>query len=679
MSKQSIYHILKILLLLAVFMMGVNLRLDDIKVWKERKNLYYLDNLPLFTSYDAYHFARYARDFLNGLYHSGELDPFRFVPDNFLEKKVSYPRRIPQISYIAAKGSSFLGIPIEIWSFYAVPIMACLFVFPLFFFLDRLGFTAAGLLGSLTGVISFIYLIRTSVARFDTDALNLFYPYTYIFFLFCYLTARKPFNYLSLLGAAVIGFLFNWWYGAGSPIIFAIILFFLLVYVLQYGLLNSYDKKDFILLILFLFSQLYFCWRAPLAILSYFKSLIEGKTVLDIFSAYPNVLESISELQKSQSIKQVSSYIISPEPLFVVGILGFVSLLIYERRYSFLLVPLFLIGMLVFKAGNRFGLYLAPYVGIGLGFLIHFALNYLYSRLELTSFLKKTLPLFLVVICGTFFITTNKNSLRYVATPKIKAPIAKNLVALKKVTPENAWVWTWWDYGYAIPYLGNRAVFLDGGSQTTPKTYYVALSFTTSSALEAYNTISFIATEGLVGIKKRLEKGYSPERLTSLIKKGVFVSGLKHPVYWLFTGDLFLKFGWISYFGSWDFKVGKGKRYFIMPLSYCRQRGDLINCANAKINLRSGIVQLKKKKIFLKKYILRTRNKVLKSLYPHRAGVIMVSVPSKYGKLMFLMDEASFQSNFVQMFILRVYNSNYFRIVFDDFPFAVLYEVKKRV
>ena len=680
--KKYLIVCLKILLVFSVFFTGLFLRLDDVRVWQQKQKSYYLNGKPLFTSYDAYTFARYARLEQEGHYQPGAVDPLRFVPDNQLQQKVLFPDPIPQLSLLAAKTSSFLGISLETWSFYAIPVLACLFVFPLFIFLERLNYPAAGYLGAFVGVISLIYLVRTAVARLDTDALNLFYPFTISLLLLGYFRLKRPFNFLAVFAAAGLGNLFYWWYSPCTSILFAFMLCFLGAIFFERRLRPN--RWDFLALLLFILPQIWFCWRAPFIAISYIKSLVYGKSSEAIFSAYPNILISISELNKIQGLKTVSNFVLPQYQLFLIGLLGFLVFVWKERRQGLLLLPLFPVGLLVFKAGNRFGMYLAPYVGIGLGFWIHFLWDKIVQKvpsLREEPFLKTLVPLLIVVILGAYLWFISKSSRSYVANPKVLAPIAADLQKLTQFTPDQAWIWTWWDFGYPIAYFSNRGVFIDGGSQSTPKTYYVALSFTIPSPQEAYNIISFIGEKGLTGIEEKLREGIPADRLTELIRKGAYGNSLKHPVYWLFTGDLFTKFAWISYFGSWDFQKKSGRHGFILLPKACRQKGKLVTCANAKIDFKKGEALVRKDnkllKIKIKKLILLHPDG-FKELSFHPQGVIAESVYSSYGSILFLVDEKVYQSNFNQMFILRQYDPRYFRLVFDDFPYAVLYEVRQK-
>ncbi len=661
------------LLLLLVIYVGLDLRLNDLRVWEDKKEVYFLDGKALFTTYDGFLFARYAKEYEEGLYHWRQIDPLRFVPDNFLEGKIRY-RFPPPLSLLFAKLSALSGRPLENLSLYLVPLLAMFFVVPLVLYLREIGdFWAPALLGAFTGVTSLIYLLRTSVARLDTDCLNLFFPFLALFFLARYLRFPKS-RWLVAASATLV--LYGWWYRAASPLVIGTLLIFSF---LAWWTGLGRGRRLWQDLSLLLLPQFWYLWRAPVQLYSYVSRLLFGAgTTEKLFSAYPNVLRSISELNASPDLKKAALFVLANKYLFVAGLLGFCLFLLWERRALLLSLPLFLTGLLLFKAGNRFGMYLAPFVGMGLGFLLSWGTVRLRGLLpEIFSPLaQRALLLLLTLTVGLLVWFHQRPSQRYIATPKVTAPIARQLAALRELTPQGAWIWTWWDYGYAIAYLGRRAVFIDGGTQTTPKTYYVARSLASPSPTEGRNITAFLTKYGLTGIEERLKAGLKPAELTKAIGEGKLLQEWpKQPVYWLFTGDLLRKFGWIGYFGTWDFETRKGKFGVLMSSKPCQSNGARLRCPPFELDGASGLVFWKGRQLRLQKLVVKNARGVQERKF-RQSGPIGELVSTRIGLLLVVVDERTFASNFNQMFILRRYDPTLFELVRDDFPFAVLYRVK---
>lgn len=669
---------LKILLLFSVLIVGLSLRFDDLKVWQTRQNLWYLDpDRPLFTSYDAFFFARLARDYQEGLYAPRERDPYRGVPDNYLTDNITYPFPVPLMSFSAARLSDWLGMPLEKVALYYTPITAVLFVIPLFLYLETLGYTAAGLLGGLCGVTAFIYVIRTSIARFDTDSLNLFFPFAIAWALAMYFRSRRPLLWVGL--ASIFSFLFYWWY-AHPHLIFVLMLIFGGVIFWEK---RAFEKRDRIALAILLLPNLWYLWKAPLSLFKQIWGYVVAITSpgqTGIFRDYPNVLQSISELQQSKGLSQVAILTLQNKTLFILGLLGAFILLVRERKALAFLWPYFLIGLLVFRSGNRFAMYLAPFIGMGLGFVLHLGMDGLERlfKIEVSRSLKKLLVLLATLLLGLGVFSAQKNSRAYVAVPKVNAFVARNMEKLQEVIPQEAWIWSWWDYGYAFQYLSRRAVFIDGGSQGSPKTYYVALSFTSPSPEEARNITAFVAREGLVGIKKRLKEDLTARELTEAVKKGRLYRAPEHPVYWVFTQDLPPKYGWIGYFGTWDFETHRGRFGFIWDLNPCRREKarQVLSCRRGvRVDFKHRKVYLGPKTFLLSEIVFRSSEGIQSQKFSEK-GLILEVISTSYGETFFLLDRRSFESNFNQMYLLRRYDPRYFELVLDDFPFLVAYRVK---
>ncbi len=649
---------------------GLFVRLDDIKVWTERKDFFFVEGRPIFSSYDAFYFARLAKDLEEGIYEKGKVDPFRFVPDNFLENSPRYPL-IPLMSYSAQKLSKLFNASLEEVAFYYSPATAVLSAIPIFLYMKALGYPSAGLLGGMCLLTSFIYVVRTSVMRFDTDSLNLFFPFFTAYAFYMVFVSKKKLFWTASASLSLL--LFMWWYQHPELVWISTLPFLFLLFLKR----KEFSRKDLALILLVLFlPNAWYLWKAPVEFLVKLKEVFlrsVSPSQAGLFADFPNIGQSISELQKFQTLKDVSPMVLDNTVLFTMGLVLAVAFFWKERFGLFLILPYFFIGLLVFKLGNRYGIFLAPFVGMGLGFALDFLSKRLLKGLPFERVLLYALAF--LSIAGVYFL--QDQSRKFVATPKMSPFVARDMMKLRELLPEDAWIWSWWDYGYAFQYYSRRGVFIDGGSQGSPKTYYVALSFALPSQKEAYNVISFVAKEGLSGIRKRLASGKTAKELTSEIRSGKYAQGLERPVYWVFTQDMPPKYGWIGYFGSWNFELKKGKFGGVQDLNPCRKlSATSIACKNAVIEFEKGFIELGFRRLPIKEVILRNKEgRLIKKSYAQR-GVIVEMVDSKYGRLVYAVSENSFSSNFNVMYVLRVYDSRFFELVLDDFPFMVVYRAR---
>ncbi len=475
-------------------------------------------------------------------------------------------------------------------------------------------------------------------------------------------------RYLYLVVAGVLSYLYYWWYAHSGLILVMFVTFAIFDFFFA-----KRKGKEFLkdLGILFLFAN-------PLVIVSGVFNLI-GLTktyILNFFKpavhgGFPNVFMSISEA-KHFSVMKISGLTAGNFVLFLIGIVGLALLILRKFRETFLLLPILLIGLMALKGGNRFAMYLAPFVGAGVGFLCDYAVSLIKD--ENRKKLYYTVAFVAVFAVIVFF---NSNAIKFFITPKITPALASDFTKLKELTPEGSWIWTWWDYGYAIQYYAERGVFHDGGSQSSPKTYFVATTYSTSTPKIAHNVITGIANVGNHGITKLLKEGKKAAEIRDMFFEGEFSKPLKHPVYWAFTGDEIGKFGWINYFGTWNFNEEKGIKSPIYDLGICiHQKGDIVQCQKAVIDLKKGEVILGKKAVPIALLAVRDLSRIKEKTY-RRAGVIAELVEDKRKVLRaYVMGVQPFKSMFNQMYILRVYDPKYFELVYDDFPTMVLYKVK---
>ena len=652
--------------------LGIYARMHTLKVWKKTPERFYLEGRPLFTSYDAFLFARYGRDFFEGRYHSGKRDPFRFVPDNFLTENVTYPTPVPMSSFTAGLLAKLFKTHIENVDQYFTPLLSVLLAIPLVLLLARIGYPTAGLCGALAGVLSYIYAIRTSVLRFDTDSLNLFFPIAMALFLHMALDEEeKKKRYLLIAAAGITGQLYYWWYRKSGIILVFLILFAGYRFLTEKFIhKRSIDYKELLwALIIFnpyiVFSGIFGLFGMIHSyIINFFKPAVE--------SGFPNVQKSISELRHF-NIKTVAEVSIGSYYLFAIGLAGTAALYYRSFKKVFLTLPAFLIGLMTLKGANRFAMYLAPFIGAGFGYLVDRSILYFESRKERELNLPRLVAF---LAAGAIIVAANRATFSMVAYPRITPRLAKNFIKLRELTPEDAWIWTWWDYGYAIQYLGRRATFHDGGSQTTPKTYFVATTFSTPDQKLANTVIKAIANIGLTRIEEWIKEGIPGERIRDMVFSGNFSAPLKHPVYWAFTEDLVGKFAWINYFGTWNFKEKKGAKLPILPLSCRMKKKNILVCNVGILNLNTGIlVNQNGQGIPIREIAIRDDDskRLIRHNY-HPKGLFIAARKKRNTLYMYVTYEQPFRSSFVQMYILKNYSPKYFRLIYDDFPSMVLYQ-----
>jgi len=661
--------LLTLILMAVPLIVGLYIRLDDISVWNKHKEFYYCNNRPLFTSYDAFYYARWGKEFAEGKYKSGDRDSLRCVPDI-----CKYPNPVPLLSVLGGGIAKIRNNYIENVSLWLIPILSVLCVIPIFLYFYRIDLPLTGYLSSLVTVTSFIYFIRTTIARFDTDALNLFFPFAIALTLslgFSAFSRKKA--YLWLIVSGILAQFYWWWY-SHPGLILTMIITYIIASFLFYRNLGTKEIFQRIFL-LFLASNPVVIFSGIFNLISLIKVYLINYFHKEV-DAFPNVFLSISEA-KHYDLSAIARITVGNFWVFLLAVLGLLLLVLARIREIFLLLPILGIGILAMSGGNRFSMYLAPFLGAGLGYY----LDLIVSRIKKYNWRKTAIS---AIALATIFLVLyfNNRSLIYVAHPLITPSIEKDFIQLSKLTPENAWIWTWWDYGTAIQYLANRAVFHDGQSQTTPKTYFVALSYSIDDYVAARNIILGVSSIGAKGIKKLLKSGKSAEQIKNEIVKGKFIGDIKKPIFWVFSGDEIGKFPWINYFGTWNFFANEGKKSGFIVLNNCRIIDPVtLNCGRKLINLNTGKIVIVDKKnpttIDIRSVIIRRKDKILKKYFSHKSiwNLELIETKDNNSFFVFLVDNQALNSMFNKLYLLREYDKNYFNLIFDDFPSLVVYRV----
>ena len=86
-------------------------------------------------------------------------------------------------------------------------------------------------------------------------------------------------------------------------------------------------------------------------------------------ASFPNTMTTISEVDQVP-MNEVLRRMLSNTTLDWIGFLGFFGVAIFNWRVLLPLMPMLALGVLSFQSSNRFIMYLAPFIGIGLGWLL---------------------------------------------------------------------------------------------------------------------------------------------------------------------------------------------------------------------------------------------------------------------------------------------------------------------
>jgi dolichyl-diphosphooligosaccharide--protein glycosyltransferase len=656
---------------MAIFV-GLYVRFDDLNKYisNPQKNF---QNTPILTTADAYFFTRFAREYMDETYKSDLPDPHRDVPDCTF----TYPNPIPMVSYLAATISKKTNIDLYHVAFYMPAILAVLCVIPIFLVGRELSGFYSGLLGAILAVSFVIYLGRSCLGRFDTDCLNLFFPFFACYFLLLSWktsSAKRVYLFSALAGLSML--LFDWWY-AHPGFILPILFFYGVLLFIPNKKNPSPNKVKFLKIIVFIIlanpGQLI---RAMHSVYSFFVMHIFLKATE---YGFPNILQSVSE-STNYDVERILRMM---HPFIGVGIcslIGLVWLIIRSGRKFLVVLPILGLGLLTFKSGNRFGMFLAPFLGMGLGVLA----DQLQAKI-IDRFIKQKI-VYALISCVLIMVglgaTISPNSVLFEPEPRFEPEIYKCFDSLKDIS-KDGYVCTWWDWGYAIEDIAHKSTFTDGGSYG--KAYFVGKTLSQTDPAKARNVMLGLSNIGLKGITDRVDQNKlpTPASVIEEMVDGKFNAPPKHPIYIAFTSDMISKFGWIYFFGTWDFDKLKGT--MLSGLQEFNPRGirdNVIYCDTGAVDMNNGNLmtsaqnQIPIEKFWSIDFAQKNAAPVLVKDFGKSGIQGMFLAKGKTLHKFIAINPAVMDTVFIQMYLFRNYDKNIFEVVYDDFPTALIYRIK---
>ena len=665
--KKTIYMGLPTVLVLAVllYLASFYYRYHQFQVWKAHPTVYFVDNYPAMTTLDAYLWLRYAKEDKNGTYYKSDNDTLRAYPTS-----TTKPHPVPLLSTMISWFSSISGKSIYMSGLILVSVLAGLFILPMAYYFWLADMPIAGLTGAFVGAFSWMYAIRTAMGRVDTDLLQLFFLFSgSLLILLASETksSRNRFIYSVLLGLNFL--LFGWWYSHyGIDVVYLALLVVML-------LIRKVELKQIGIAVL-----LFVIFANPLWVMSGFSGFIDffvsyGKVKTVSTGDFPNIMKTITETEHISPSK-VIVYILSNRVVDGIGMILSLGMLFALGFRAIPILPIVLLGLLAFKSSNRTVMFLAPFVGAGLGFVLDMVFRRLNFKnlkaihLNIMSF-SVTAVLILVLLHMTAY--------KFVPMPSIQAPIVRSFLQVKKKVKKAA-IFSWWDYGYAIEDMDGYATYHDGGAHGGARTYLVAKALISDNETLLYHVISFMDRYGVKPVMNAIEKDNISAGIA--VKKAFDYS---KPIkgknnYVLFTEDMIGKYYAISYLGSWNFKSEKS-RPDGYAMYFCRGfRNGIFYCDKGLVDTEHGYIN---RKIPIKRFLWVVNGHIKKDINFHPNGVnVELCLTRKPNSnqldvdFVLVCDDRVFNSNFNRMFILGDIDENKFEEVYNNFPYARMFKVK---
>ncbi|WP_309499580.1 STT3 domain-containing protein [Sulfurovum sp.] len=711
LTKNNIKVLLLFMLLAYLFSIGV--RLYWPMYFADNASMFYAGQLMINTN-DGYYFATGARDILDGV----------VAVDKQRASAFGVSQGMVMLTVYAAK---LLPFSFETIILYMPAVISSLIVIPVILTGCLMGHTSLGFFAALLGSVSLSYYNRTMVGYYDTDMFSVLLQFT-IFYSFLYVAYKKEIR--GVVFAALLMFAYPFFYPQGMTIIYAMFIMLAFYLILEHRRIIVVAETDefkegffaspynsVILLSIPLMLGLPMMVRAVLFLLAFallFKMKLKEKqlfyTALAFFAGFlffgnvfsvilTNVLGYLSRGVESEglhfyqviqtvreagaiSFEMMAERISGSQAGMIAGLIGYLVLVMRHKPFVIAL-PLIGVGVLSLWAGLRFTVYAVPVAAISAIYLFYVIAN--------TFFKDSKLKYAFIVVATVAMLYPNiTHIIDYKVPTVLNETEANDLAKLDQMANAKDYTLAWWDYGYPIWYYSNTNTLIDGGKHNNDNFIISKIMQTTSQDLVA--NLSRLAVETYV------DSNYT-EVADTLFKNGkkdqlepsILLSELEDPAYALpaKTRDIYIYlpsrmlsiFPTVAIFGNLDLTTGKEERKIsFYPAHAVSSQNGLITLDNGiQFDAQKGEITLGEQKKSVKYFVVtqNTEQNITQSqsqLYQADGEYTVVYMKS-YGQFI-VMDNETFNSAYVQMFMLEKYDKNLFELVVSS-PYSKIYKLKK--
>jgi dolichyl-diphosphooligosaccharide--protein glycosyltransferase/undecaprenyl-diphosphooligosaccharide--protein glycosyltransferase len=685
-------------LMLLAYLFSFAIRLIWVFQFQDNPSVYWNSEIMINTN-DGYFFAAGAQEALTGI-HADNPRVFGIWDYGLI--------------FFTSLFAKITPFSLETIILYMPAVISSLVVIPMILIARRYKQTMWGFFAALLGSITWSYYNRTMTGYYDTDMFSAMAPMFILFFL---IKSTIDLNLRSALYAGLAIVIYPFLYDQGQAIVYSIgiiygayMLWFhrdsnvtysslILVFISLLPLNHFIDKPysylvHFIILIaLYLFLKQERLAKKEMMIatgVSLFLFLFLGDVFgLILGKVLSYTLQGTGEgslhfYGVNQTVREAGKI---PFETFanrtsgssvgvIVALIGYV-VLVFRRPAFILALPLIGIGIFSMWGGLRFTVYAVPIA----------AMSAIYLFFVIAEQIKDNSAKYAFIALATAgMIYPNITHIIGYKVPTVlnKTEVA-DLAKLDSVADGKDYTLTWWDYGYPIWFYSDTSTLIDGGKHNNDNFIISKILLTPSQDLAA--NLSRLAVETYEEsnhsiVANKLFEKRDPNILLEDLESSDFKLPKKTRDVFLYLPYRMLRiFPTVAVFGNINLKTGKKKRTIhFYPSAPVQQSG-------AKIILQNGIIfdtakgeitiggKIKKVERFDVATLGAGGTPQVKSQLMHMDGEFCVVFLKSYGQ-MIVMDRETYNSTYVQMFMLGKYDKELFELVVSS-PYSKIYKLKK--
>ena len=603
---------------------------------------------------------------------------------------------------------------------YMPSIISSLVVIPIILIAKLFDKPLWGFFSALLGSIAWSYYNRTMTGYYDTDMFSAMAPMFILYFL---IKSTHDFNLRSALYASIAIVLYPFLYDQGLAIVYAMGMIYG-AYMVWYHKDSKITYSSLILVFLALLplglpNPISYIVHLLLIFIAYIilgkkdfsqKELIVASSVMFVlFMLLGNVVgliwhkiftytttgtsqEGLHFYAVNQTVREagktlffsplsgeyktnIADRMIGSNIGFIIAIIGYVMLVLKHRAFL-LALPLIGIGIFAHWGGLRFTVYAVPVAAMSAIYLVWVTAEYI-----------KDIKLrygFIAVVTLLMLYPNIKHIIGYKVPTVFSLDEVKDLDKLNHISTDKDYTLSWWDYGYPIWYYSDTNTLIDGGKHDNDN-FIISKIMQTSSPTLAAN-LSRLAVETYVDsnysvVANTLFKDKDPNEFLLRLDSTDYKLPKKTRDVYLYMPYRMLDILYtVIVFGNLDLTTGKKLRDIMSyPAMIVKQNKNLLTFSNGIVfDVAKGVLHFGKKRVSAR-YMIVTQNgknndiKIQAQGYDKNSNTIVIYMQS-YGKVI-VMDAQTFNSMYVQMFILGRYDHNLFELVHAS-PYSRIYKLK---
>ena len=689
-------------LMLIAYLFSFAIRMIWVYQFQDNPNFYWNGELMINTN-DGYTWAAGAQNILYGMheYNPGMRDMWGNA-----------------VIFFTVLFTKITPFSLETVILYMPTVISSLVVIPIILIARLYKQSLWGFFAALLGSIAWSYYNRTMTGYYDTDMFSAMAPMFILYFL---MKSTMDFTPRSALYAAIAIALYPFLYDAGKSIVSATGI----IYALYMMFYHRNERTTYVSMVLVFIALVPFHIVAPfnyilkmiVIVVLYFvlnrtsidqkKLIISSAILFFLFMYLGNVFglifgkvmsyistgtsaEGLHFYGVHQTIREAgqipfetfANRISGSQLGVVISFVGYIVLVMKHRAFI-LALPLIGIGAFALWGGLRFTVYAVPVAAMSAIYLFHVITQMISD--------KKSIYLLAMSLLTALMIYPNITHIIGYKVPTVlnKAEV-QDLTKLKEISTSKDYTLTWWDYGYPVWFYSNTNTIIDGGKHQNDN--FIISKIMLSPSTELVSNLSRLAVETYVDsnystiantmFKNGEEDKIDPNLLLSELENEDYVLPEKSRDIFLYLPYRMLNiFPTVAIFGNLDLTTGKiiRKVTFYPTHAIANEKGMISFNNGIVFDSKKGEVRIGKITKNIKYFIVtqdtnQGRVKLQSQLY-HTDGEYVIIYMKSYNRFV-VMDAETFNSTYVQMFILEKYDKNIFELVVSS-PYSKIYKLKK--